>query len=66
MVLIGQDLRYEWFDSAANMVNCEGWVDVTTRHAACEITDYATEITNHLQFDLSQLNLIFITKHSNF
>jgi hypothetical protein len=46
-------------DSAANMVNCEGWVNVTIRHAACEITDYATEITNHLQFDLSQLNSYF-------
>jgi hypothetical protein len=40
-------------DSAAHMVNCEGWVDVTIGHAACVITDYATEITNHLHFDLS-------------
>ena len=29
-------------DSAANIVNCEWWVNVTIRHAACEITDYAT------------------------
>ena len=34
-------------DPAVNMVNCEGWVDVTKGHAACEITDYATEITNY-------------------
>ena len=29
-------------DPAVNMVNCEGWVDITKGHAACEITDYAT------------------------
>jgi len=46
-------------DPAVNMVNCEGWVDVTKGHAACEITDYATEITNHLHFDLFQLNSYF-------
>ena len=46
-------------DPAVNMVNCEGWVDVTKGHAACEITDYATEITNYLHFDLSQLNTYF-------
>ena len=55
--LIGQRPRWIYdmngVDSAAHMVNCEGWVDVTIGHAACVITDYATEITNHLHFDLS-------------
>ena len=46
-------------DAAANIVNCEGRVNLTIQHAACEITDYATEITNHLHFDLSQLNSYF-------
>jgi len=34
-------------DPAVNMVNCEGWEDITNGNAACEITDYATEITNY-------------------
>jgi hypothetical protein len=51
-------------DSAANKVNCEGWVDVTIGHAACVITDYAREITNHLHFDLSQLNSYFHSQTS--
>ncbi len=46
----------------ANMVNCEGRVNFTILHAACEITDYATEITNHLHFDLSQLNSYFYSQ----
>ena len=29
-------------DPAVNMVNCEGWEDITNGNAACEITDCST------------------------
>ena len=49
-------------DSAANMVNCEGWVDVTIRHAACEITNYAT---NNQSFTLRSIPVEFLFSYLN-
>jgi hypothetical protein len=49
-------------DSAANMVNCEGLVDVTIRHAACEITNYAT---NNQSFTLRSIPVEFLFSYLN-
>ncbi len=46
-------------DSAANKVNCEGWVDVTIGHAACVITDYATEITTWTWTSIYPVEFLF-------